>query len=548
MRVRLWMIAIVGLLTVFQRPAVGGDPAHIRYSPLPPAGGLAQATPNAPNRSAPVVGRYEIFEETFHLASAGYPNPWEDVNLTVTFTAPGGQGVDVGGFYFAPNTWKVRLAPWEVGRWEWTAVARDRARMVLAASGAFTVVASANPGFVRRSTSNRLRLVYDNGTLFPAIGLGDCIAADPTSPPGEWGLDGGARTSPHEHGRGVDIDTYLSAYARAGFNLFRWSVGNCAFRLWETISPEGNRYLGREGSWGDELVRKLHQYGFRVYMTIFDTPPFSHEVGDTANMDAVSRYARYIVDRYGAFVDFWELMNESDATDPWYTIVAGAIRSADPYHHLISTSWEKPQLPVIDIISPHWYQRESEYESDVAAVQQIERWKDFRKPIIFGEQGNDGSNWDERSALRMRLRSWTAFFDEATLIFWNTSGFKGYQSNLYLGPEERGFIRSLQTFVHSIPPDVQRSDVAVSPPERVRAYGLRSSKVLAAYLHNFTDHARPTSGISIRIDSPGVGTAEWYDPATGTVIQTTRVGQGRQTLQVPPFVVDVALRIGPPGP
>lgn len=495
------------------------------------------------------VKRYEVFEETFTIDSSGYSNPWEDVEVSVTFTAPSSRRVTIGGFYYGPNTWKVRLAPWEVGRWSWIAVARDRTGTLLEQSGEFEVVGSDQPGFVRRHSENPFRLVFENGNLFPAIGLGDCILDydHSGSPLDNWGLDGGFRSG-HEGGRTVDIDTYLSAYSSAGFNLFRWSVDNCSFKLWDTISPQGNRYLEREGRWGDELVQKLRQYGFRVYMVIFGfEPPFPTDAKDTAKMDAVKRYAKYVVDRYGAYVDFWELMNEATVEDAWYTIVADYIRSIDPYRHLISTSWQKPEHPAIEITSPHWYQKESEFESDVATAHQIERWKPFGKPIIFGEQGNTGQNWDERSALRMRLRSWSAFFNEGVLIFWNTSGFKDYRNesaaNLYIGPEERSYVRALQEFVRDIDPNAQKVTVAVSDQSRVRVYGLRSAKSFAAYLHNFSDHEKPTIGLSLVLDSPMSGVGIWYSPATGQIVQTMPVSTGMQTLGVPPFVVDIALKI-----
>ena len=362
------------------------------------------------------------------------------------------------------------------------------------------------------------------------------------------GLDGGALTSAHDHGRGVNIDTYLSAYGSAGFNLFRWSVDNCAFRLWDTVAAQGNRYLGREGRWGDDLARRLRLHGFRIYMAIFNRPPFPQDTDETARLRAAARYARYVVNRYGAFVNFWELMNESDATDGRYAAVTRAIRAADPYRHLVSTNWEKPALPGIDVISPHWYAREDEFESDLATIRQIDRWRSFAKPIIFGEQGNRGANWDPRSALRMRIRAWAAFFDAAALIFWNTSGFKGYERNLYIGPEERAFVRALEAYTRDIPTDVRPASMLVSTPGRIRGYGRRSERIFAAYLHNFANHEQPTTGVYIKIDSPLEGRAKWLDPKTGRIIGTSPVHTGRQTLQVPPFVTDIALKIGPPKP
>ena len=541
-RVRTWrfaaVLAVLVTTVVCGRGPANGSPSSVTV----PLGPLAQTAPNLPRASVGLVRRYEVVEYAFTLPAGGYVNPWEDVDFAVTFTTPSAATVHIGGFYYGGDTWEFRIAPWETGRWRWSAIARNRTGPLLQSAGAFTVVESAGPGFVRRSQPSPRRFVYDDGTPFSAIGLGDCIPADPAVNRA-WGLDGSAKTSPRDHGRGVDIDTYLSAYAASGFNLFRWSVDNCAFRLWDTIAPEGNRYLEREGRWGDDLVRRLRLHGFRIYMAIFNQPPFPQDTEESARLAAVARYIRYVVDRYGALVDFWELMNESDAADGWYAAVTRAIHSADPYRHLISTSWEKPSLPNIDIISPHWYAREEEFDSDLATVRQIDRWRSFPKPVVFGEQGNLGANWDPRSAVRMRIRAWTAFFTEATLVFWNTSGFKGYERNLYIGPEERAFIRSLQTFARDVPADARPVLVSASPSARIRTYGLGSGRIFAAYLHNFSDHQRVTTGVSMRIDSPLEGQASWFDPGTGKIVGTTPIQKGPQTLQVPAFIVDVSLMI-----
>ena len=136
----------------------------------------------------------------------------------------------------------------------------------------------------------------------------------------------------------VDVGTYLGAYQAAGVNLFRWSVDNCAFNLYQRIAPQGNVYMEREGNWGDRLVRELRSHGFRVYMSIFGfNPPFATDASPE-QINAVERYVKYVVDRYGAYVDFWELMNEAQVSTAWYTQIATYLRSVDPYHHPIATS------------------------------------------------------------------------------------------------------------------------------------------------------------------------------------------------------------------
>ncbi len=501
--------------------------------------------------SQPVaVPRYGVFEQTFTLNSGGYANPWEQVTLTMTLTSPSNRQATVGGFFYGPDTWKARFAPDELGDWSWQAVLND-GRASTRSTGRFTVVQSEWPGFIRSNPTNPFRWVFADGTSYNPVGIGDCVLDNDHdgSPLNDWGLDGGFRPAGQETGRTVDIDAYLKAYSQAGVNLFRWSVDNCSFGLYERISPDGNVYRAKEGVVGDTLVRKLRQYGFRTYMVIFGFNPPS-------DVDAIKRYVNYVVARYGAFVDFWELMNEATASDDWYREVATYLRSIDPYKHPISTSWEKPNLDVIEITSPHWYEKEDEFDSDRVTWDRFTQstgpdgglyWKAANKPVIVGEQGNQFQNWDDRSALRMRLRSWTTFFAEGALIFWNGSGAKDYRSlgaaTIYLGPEERGYLRVLQDFARGFDANAAIATVVVSDPGRVRAYGLSSPTTYAAYLHAYTNHASLTSGINVTIEPRAAGIAMWIEPVTGHVLASQRISAGHQSLVVPAFVTDIALKI-----
>src|SRR6185436_5035195 len=184
---------------------------------------------------------------------------------------------------------------------------------------------------------------------------------------------------------------------------------------------------------------------------------FINQAGDAPSMDAIKRYVDYVVARYGAYVDFWEVCNETSPSAEWITLVADYVKSIDPYQHMVSASWERADLEAIDIDSPHWYEKEAELESDTRTAQKIndQRWSS--KPIIFGEQGNSVQNWDPLSSLRARIRSWTAFFSEGYFIFWDQQGNKNYTSgvaNLYIGSELRGYFSVLQNYTAAVPSDV----------------------------------------------------------------------------------------------
>jgi hypothetical protein len=271
------------------------------------------------------------------------------------------------------------------------------------------------------------------------------------------------------------------------------------------------------------------------------------------------RFIEYCVARWGVYADFWELLNEREASVEWTTMMADYVRSIDPDRKPISTSWEKPHLSAIDINAPHWYESESEFKSDLRVQEQAAQWKKANKPVIVGEQGNTGMNWDPLSSLRMRIRTWTALFQEISFIFWNTVWSKagmhhgrytpGATANIYLGPEERGYIRVLQDFSSKLDANVHMATVEVSQPNRIRAYGLVSQTVAAAYLHHVDDHITTLKDIKITLDIPGDSSSkrklygEWIDPTTGKVLAHVHISAGRQTLDVPSFAADLALLI-----
>jgi len=165
-------------------------------------------------------------------------------------------------------------------------------------------------------------------------------------------------------------------------------------------------------------------------------------------------------------------------------------------------------------------------------------------------------NWDPSSALRMRIRAWTALFQEIGLIFWNTSwskaGMNGGRytpgaANIYLGPEERNYIRILSDFSSHLDPGVKIAPASVRGGT-VRAYALQSSRLSAGYLHHYGDHTAPATGVEIKLPLPQGRplAAQWIDPATGKVLKRASLQSVDETLRAPPFSVDITLLVYSP--
>jgi hypothetical protein len=511
------------------------------------------------------VAQYGIFEVTLkHRASVA--DPFHDVIVDAVLTTPSGTPAHAPGFYYGDDVWKVRFRPDVAGRWTYRY--RFSAKDGYHGDGTrnFTCTPSRSPGPVRQHADNPFRWVFANGEPFFPVGLQDCFPFPP--PNGALRLiDGGQDPG---SGRRVSLADYFAIYGQAGFNLFRISPDNCSYPLF----ADADRYRLPESLATDELLALARQNGLRVMFGFFgfygnsparapDAPAGARPPqvpSDAASLRTQRRFIDYCVARWGAYVDFWELLNERDASDEWTAATAAYVRSVDPDHKPIATSWEKPNIAGIDVDAPHWYESEPELESDWRVHQRAAAWKAAGKPVIVGEQGNTGMNWDPRSATRMRVRTWTALFHDIALVFWNTSWSKagmfgghytpGATANIYLGEEERGYIRALTAFSRRLDADARVVPVESSTPD-VRVYGLRSAAVAAVYLHHVRDHKTDARDVHITLDLPAAATAEplvaeWIEPATGAVRALVPVAPGRQTLAVPPFSVDLALLVDAP--
>lgn len=562
---------------------------------------------------------YQVIELTFQHPNS-YRNPTWDVTIDVTLTSPSGKRNAIGGFFYGSSQpqqplihehldaqgrqhrtatwpcqpadlWKARYAPSELGDWSFEYVLRNPSGEHARGAGTFRVVRGRvhHRGWIRINPDNPHRFLYEDGSPYYPVGFQDGVfdanhngsALDTFSMEGPFRLDPeGQRPKPPPgamFARGPSMnpqngDVYFGRHARAGFNLWRFSPHNFSLDVFslEDVKWEDARML-------DEMLQLTRKYGIRNFYGIFGfLKVFNDHPQDAAGMAKVKRLIKYSVDRWGVYVDFWELLNEQQASDEWYRIAIPYLQSIDPYHKPLATSWERPELSGIEINAPHWYGREDELASDLDTASRAQTHKRFSKPVVYGEQGNSGGRpelipqgiggvWDPGSARRMRVRCWTAFFHEVSLVFWETSYAKdGHHMNIWLGPEERQYVHALQDFADRLDPAVKmvRVPLAGAPARQVRAHGLRSGQRAAVYLHHHGcarcaelvqpgmqvhhqwDHERgQVAGLQVTIDVPQAATGYWYNPVDANILARVAVPAGSQTLTAPPFSIDLALLI-----
>ncbi len=333
------------------------------------------STPQVAVSAGTAVGQYDVYEISATNTDT-YTNPWADVNLTATFSGPDGAVWTVGGFYYDVNTWKVRFAPNAPGSWQWTLTFANQDGKATA-SGGFAVTASGNRGFLRVDRVNKTRFYTErDGRPFHVVGWNDGIwGTGPSAPQLSWCLD----TDCANYGSWA----YFSVMASAGFNLFRHGPGGSAIYADGSTGLYGaasnldingtgaNQYSIASMKQEDEIYATSHPLGVHHLLTLAAIPAYFLTSAMPTSGDrwtSWANYVQYMINRFGAYVDIWEICNENtistnpsaarDISPAVVDATATLIRQLDPYGHPISVSYPWPSGPHagIDITDEHPYQ------------------------------------------------------------------------------------------------------------------------------------------------------------------------------------------------
>ncbi len=510
------------------------------------------------------LGRYDVYEITM-THSGTYANPWEDIVIAAAFTSPTAKTYTAGGFYYDTNTWKLRFAPMETGNWTWTCSFNNGAG-IFTANGAFTCTASSNTGFMRIHPGNPTRFMTEgNGRAFYPLGFNRGMPG-PTS-----GLATLANSlfSTDSYNQGIPLNEYFKMHTAAGYNIFRtMNLGNgfhtLTFNGFNVNGTGKNNYDNKQCKMADELMVALHAAGMKCQMVFYAAPQGSMPGFDLSNAmvrQACLNLHKYTIDRFGAYMDIWELMNEQNAVPQNYLdTVTNYVKGYDPYRHLVTISYDQPQLnqSALDLSAPHVYQSIETLNLDYGVAYYIHYYQNqnANKPVLYGESGH-GPPYSAYDPERYRIMIWTAFFTEGGLIFWN-GGPKslfwpgtGGIANQYIGEEERTLTNILTAFVSDFDASARPISFTVSPfvsnfwgGTPLRGYGLGNANEVGIYFLHSSEHDTLLSGATVTLNVPANNMqGEWLEPNTGRVLQTFTVNSGSRTLNLPSFKCDVVLRL-----
>ncbi len=321
------------------------------------------------------VPRYEKLEITFSL-NTSYSNPFDPAQVAVdgVFTAPDRTTLVQPGFYYqdyitttaggletytpAGNpVWKIRFAPQQAGRYQYTIRVTDSTGTSASSPASFDAVAAGHPGFIRVSSRNNRYFGFDDGRPFVGVGLNV-----------SWWQ--------HEQRR---ISTYAYFLERMGeykANLARvWMTNSGQDQTW--ILSIQDKALGSdynlEEAWAFDAVLELaRQKGVYFLLTLDDVNQYTYNWPSNlynADLngpcavrsciftspvagDMQRRIFRYIVARWGYSPNIlsWELFNEVNELEwstsewdwcrvvGWHQEMARYIASIDPHRHLVNSS------------------------------------------------------------------------------------------------------------------------------------------------------------------------------------------------------------------
>ena len=200
-------------------------------------------------------------------SSVTYTDPFQDVDVTATFTRPGSKAITRPAFWDGGATWKVRFAPPQTGLWTMTTVATDatnsglhRIRRTVRCGPYSGNLDIYKHGFLKVSSNGRY-LTYADGT--PFFYLGDT----------HWILSHERFETSNAAGVASQFKYTVDKRVRQGFTVFQSEPGWQARKATIRIHEEANT---------DEEADADFKHGF----TIADLAGF-------ANLD---RKFKYIAD------------------------------------------------------------------------------------------------------------------------------------------------------------------------------------------------------------------------------------------------------------
>jgi len=268
-------------------------------------------------------------------STISYTDPFQDVDLTATFTGPNGEVITRPAFWDGGSTWRIRFAPTLVGTWTYSTTCSDMTNTGLhgqsgqVQAGAYTGdLPIYKKGFLKVS-SNKRYMVYNDETSFFWLGDTHWQMSD-YERDGEcnYGDNCGSQFKHEVKDRVAKGFTVYQTYPDAGVN-----------------DGGGNVHVA---NWWSTKYTRLDPVAFQKYfdpkMAYLADNGFVVALGcgvhwlstESVGLSGMKLLAKYMVARYGAYPIVWITGQEVDIKPEEQVIwkeVAKTIDSYDSYKH-----------------------------------------------------------------------------------------------------------------------------------------------------------------------------------------------------------------------
>lgn len=298
-------------------------------------------------------------------------NPYTSVRAEVELRRPDGRLLRVSCFWDGGQTWRLRFAPTQVGRWSWKSYSIDPD--LADQTGTFTCIAddTGNKGFISTDKGSGYKhgFVYGNGAVFFPVWLqeptfylpaknGVASTLTPTSGPRLVGMQesqptAGARVAADakEPKTFTDFKARVDAAVKLGYNRF-WGAYVLDPNQWssKTQANEGgapfvNYDLDQINpayfQWMDRRIAYCNEHGVVPEISVTDI-----NAAFLSNVEPaqITRLWAYILARYASFNVTWNLFHVS-GDKPYPANLDSLVESLapltarnDPYSHPLTTT------------------------------------------------------------------------------------------------------------------------------------------------------------------------------------------------------------------
>lgn len=475
-----------------------------------------------------------------------YENPQSAIKISAEFLHKTNKlKYKIAGYYATNNTWAINFLPPEIGEYD----------VKISIKSPLTYQVRKENFMVEETDFNPLTIkehffVDQNNRVFLPFGIQDTFI--------DWNYNGDnldqiqASKTDKPVAELIDFryqtwQTHTEEFfAESNINFYRYGVGNWTPPLWYKFSNGQFVPLQKGGNFGDRLTYSLKEQRLRVMMTIFGFyPPYDTalEIKEKPNQQALKAYLDYVVARYSAFVDMWEIGNEAISDPEYHDFITKYLKEIDPYHHPVSTNWEEPSNQNYDFVSLHHYEPSTSDATEINnSIRMLSKTKK-NQPIIFSELGSKDESWFEQSIKTLRYMLWLTSFEQHGVAIWNQGQNGIYQNpdnaNYYLGPKERTIMRNLKNFLGELTYPTKK-DRYFLKDSNIQVLTLTDQNYFRAYLLNL-DEDPGSAYFKLPV---GVGyEVQLIEPATERVISTFVTQTNQENFLLPLIKEDLAIKI-----